>query len=96
MPKVPHGSGLDARTSETEYIRERGFGHEEIRAGVTKHGGIRVQPHETPMSDYPARREHGWAAGFPIGGAVPAGDCGTGTWDFTQACQSGHLLTAGM
>ena len=31
----------------------------------------------------------------PPGGAPPGDPCDFGTWDFTQACQSGHVLTCG-
>lgn len=29
-------------------------------------------------------------------GAAPPTDCDIGTWDFSQDCQSAHIITAGM
>lgn len=97
MPKIPHGSGLDARTSETAYLRNKGFGHSEIRAGVTEHGGIRVVEPGVPLPDF-GRGPHGWAQGFPIGGVAPPppGACDAGQLDFSCVEASAHVVTIGL
>ena len=95
MPKVPHGSGLDERTWETEYLRKEGFGHWEVRAGVTEHGGLRIEVPEL-HKDW-SRREHGWAEGFPIGAVTPPpSGCDPGQLDFSCAEASGHVATVGL
>jgi len=93
MPKIPHGSGLDGRAEGTEYLREKGFGHWEVREGVTSHGGFKVESGIGPMQDFP-RREHGWREGTVVA-PPPSGDCSIGKWDFSLACQSGQVLTSG-
>lgn len=91
MPKIPHGSGMDGRERGMEHIREAGFGHWETRQGFTLEGrgpewGRRPAEHV----DWP--REKGF---LPAAAPPPSGDCSIGRWDFTLACQSGHVVSAG-